>query len=164
MNASICEIFFSSVDLASVKTIHIFLPIQKKREPDTWLIIDRLKSDYPHIKISIPKMTGDHQLINYYFENRTQVRENQWHIPEPEFGVLTPTKAIDLVIVPLLVFDKAGHRLGYGKGFYDRFLSMCRTDCKKVGLSFFEPIESIAFEKTDVALTCAITPTRSYAF
>lgn len=164
MSVQLCEIFFSSIDLTEVKTIHIFLPILKKKEPNTWLIIDRLKSDYPHTKISIPKMADEHRLINYYFESKDQVRENQWHIPEPTFGKLTPTHEIDLVIVPLLVFDKTGHRLGYGKGFYDRFLSTCRPDCKKVGLSFFEPVESITFEKTDVALTCSITPTKSYIF
>lgn len=109
-------------------------------------------------------MTDDHRLINYYFESKDQVSENQWHIPEPVFGELTPTDDIDVVVVPLLVFDKTGHRLGYGKGFYDRFLSTCRPDCKKIGLSFFEPTESIPFEKTDVALTCAITPTQSYFF
>ena len=48
-----------------------------------------------------------------------------------------------MVFVPLLAFDKAGNRVGYGKGFYDLFLSECRQDVIKVGLSFFEAEEEI---------------------
>lgn len=164
MNVRLCSNFFSSLDLNEVKTVHVFLPILKKKEPNTWLIIDRLQADYPHIKISIPKMADDHRLINYYFESKDQVRENHWHIPEPAFGELTSTKDIDLIIVPLLVFDKTGHRLGYGKGFYDRFLASCRAGSQKVGLSFFEPTDTIESEATDIPLTGVITPERAYYF
>ena len=43
---------------------------------------------------------------------------------------------IDVVFVPLLIFDKQGHRIGYGKGYYDRFLSKCKKDTIKVGLAW----------------------------
>jgi 5-formyltetrahydrofolate cyclo-ligase len=66
---------------------------------------------------------------------------------------------IDLVIVPLVCVDKSGHRVGYGKGFYDRFLKQVRTDCVKVGLSYFEPVERIDdVHEGDVRLDFVITP------
>jgi 5-formyltetrahydrofolate cyclo-ligase len=64
-----------------------------------------------------------------------------------------------------LCFDLRGFRVGYGKGFYDRFLKKCRADCKKIGLSFFEPVKEISdIEEFDVALNFAVTPQEIYNF
>ncbi|MGC4022748.1 MAG: 5-formyltetrahydrofolate cyclo-ligase, partial [Cyclobacteriaceae bacterium] len=72
---------------------------------------------------------------------------------------ITPAEKIDIVIVPLLAFDAAGNRVGYGKGFYDQFLKTCRKDCKKIGLSLFEASQDlISNEEHDVKLDYAITP------
>jgi len=160
----LCGIFFSDVDLSTVKTLHIFLPIISKKEPNTWLIIDRLTKEFSSIGVSIPKM-NETALVNFYFEGKDQIKENKWNIPEPEFGKITPTDKIDLVIVPLLAFDFKGNRVGYGKGFYDRFLKECRPDCKKIGLSLFEPVEKITdIDAHDVKLTLCVTPKKIYTF
>ena len=162
---NLCSIFFSSIDLSEIGTIHVYLPIRSRKEPNTWLIIDRIKKNFPHIRISIPKMEGNNKLVNYYFEGRNQIKENNWKIPEPQFGEITPTEKIDLVIVPLLSFDRNGDRVGYGKGYYDHFLKECRSDCGKVGLSFFEPVDEIPdIDKYDVKLTHCVTPKRFYSF
>lgn len=165
LNQDLSNTFFSTIDLSTVKTLHLFLPIISKKEPNTWIIIDRLKTDFPSIRISVPKMKGGNTLINFYFEGRDQIKSNKWDIPEPQSGEVTPTEKIDLVIVPLLAFDLQGNRVGYGKGFYDRFLKECRTDCKKVGLSLFDPIEKISdINANDVTLTHCITPKKNYTF
>jgi 5-formyltetrahydrofolate cyclo-ligase len=159
LSQNICNVFFESTNLSSIQTVHVFLPIKSKKEPDTWLIIDRLTKDFSNIKISIPKMNEDNTLINFYFEGRGQIKDNKWSIPEPQVGEITPTEKIDLVIVPLLAFDLKGNRVGYGKGFYDWFLKECRPECKKVGLSFFEPVEEIAeINSYDVRLNAVLTP------
>jgi 5-formyltetrahydrofolate cyclo-ligase len=109
-------------------------------------------------------MTGD-DLTNFYLQNRSQVVENKWGIPEPQSGDPVPTSKIDLVVVPLLAYDNDGHRVGYGKGFYDRFLLCCRPDCKKIGLSFFDPAEIITDAAThDIRLDAVVTPTKSFSF
>lgn len=67
--------------------------------------------------------------------------------------------------MPLLAYDKQGNRVGYGKGFYDKFLSQCKPNVVKIGLSFFEPedlIEDI-FEN-DVKLDVCITTLEIYNF
>jgi 5-formyltetrahydrofolate cyclo-ligase len=162
------KIFFdllcSSFELTAIRVIHTYLPLALKNEPNTWLIINGLRSRFPSIKISIPKMEGN-RLINYYFENRAQLSINAWGIEEPTSGELTPTEKIDVVLVPLLAFDKTGNRVGYGKGYYDRFLKECRSGCKKIGFSFFEPVDEISDADThDIKLTHSITPKKIYTF
>jgi len=156
--------FFLNVDFSSIHVIHIFLPIISKKEIDTWLIIERLRKEHPHVKISIPKVEGE-RLVNFYFQDRKQLSENQWKILEPVSGEKTLANEIDVVIVPLLAVDRKGNRVGYGKGFYDKFLAECRSDCKKIGLSFFEPAEElIPVEAFDKRLDLAVTPTEVYRF
>lgn len=163
LNQNLCINFFASVDLSPITVVHVFLPILSKKEPNTWLVIDQLRAEFSHIRIAIPKIVGENGMISYYLEGSQQVKENKWGIPEPQFGETAPLEKIDLVIVPLLAFDLTGHRVGYGKGFYDRFLKECRQDCKKVGFSFFEPVKEIFdVNSDDVVLDTFITPSRSY--
>ena len=71
------------------------------------------------------------------------LQENAWGIPEPVDAEEVEVSEIDAVLAPLLVVDKQGNRVGYGKGFYDRFFAACRPDVKRLGLSYFEPVENI---------------------
>lgn len=151
--------FFDFVDLKRIKTIHVFLPMVKYNEFNTWEIIDRIRKEWTSIRFSIPKVnTHTHQLDNFYFETKEQLRENKWGISEPQFGDITNPSDIDLVIVPLLTIDKSGHRVGYGKGYYDKLLSVCKPACQKIGVSLFEPIEKIEdVNKLDIALDFCVT-------
>jgi 5-formyltetrahydrofolate cyclo-ligase len=150
--------FFAGVDLSFVKGLHTFLPIEKQKEVNTWLIIDRIKREFPHIKISIPRINNQSSVIeNFYFEGIQQLEKNTWGIMEPKQGIPTPTEKIDVVLVPLLAFDRAGNRVGYGRGFYDKFLAT--LPCKKIGLSFFPPIQFIeGMSAQDIPIDMAVTP------
>ncbi|MCB0487072.1 MAG: 5-formyltetrahydrofolate cyclo-ligase [Cyclobacteriaceae bacterium] len=155
----IAQQFFLSFDLSFVKVIHTFLPMVHKHEPDTWLIIERLRREFPHIRLSIPKINlKSDSLENFYFEGLHQLAENNWGIKQPKQGVPTDSEKVDMVLVPLLAFDDHGHRVGYGKGYYDKFLSTCRPDCIKIGLSLFPASERIPSEPQDIALNWCITP------
>lgn len=160
LNQQLCGNFFANIDLSSIYVLHTFLPIEKNREVNTWLIIDRLRQQFPGIRISVPKINNQTAALeHYYFERKEQLENNMWEIPEPVKGIPTPIEKIDAVLVPLLAFDKFGNRLGYGRGFYDRFLAGCRPDCLKVGLSFFETEEKIdGMDEKDVPLNVIITP------
>jgi 5-formyltetrahydrofolate cyclo-ligase len=86
-------------------------------------------------------------------------------VEEPVAGNLVHPKMIDLVFVPLLAFDQKGYRVGYGKGYYDRFLKRCRPDAMTMGLSLFPPLEAIGdIHANDVPLKYCITPHKIYAF
>lgn len=149
--------FFDSIDLSAIKVLHTYLPVISKKEPDTWQIINRIKSINPAIRISIPKISGD-LVKNYFLEGADQLEINKFGISEPAFGEETNDEAIDIVLVPLLAADIKGNRIGYGKGYYDRFLSACRKDCVKIGLSLFDPIDHIPAEAHDIPLDKLITP------
>jgi 5-formyltetrahydrofolate cyclo-ligase len=165
LNLKLYNLFFSSVDLSFVKVLHTYVPLSKNNEPDTWMIIDRVRREFPQIKISLPRVKEHGELENVYFEGLHQLQTTSWGIQEPKQGVITPTERIDIVIVPLLAFDSAGHRVGYGKGYYDKFLMKCRIDCRKIGLSFFPPVQQISdVNQNDIALTSCLEPSGAHSF
>lgn len=146
------------------KTISVFLPIQAKREVNTYPILDKHNS--LNCRIALP--VADFQtnsMFHYLYEHSGQLVINEYGIPEPVAGTPVAAEEIDIVIVPLLCFDKKGYRVGYGKGFYDRFLSTCRPDCLFIGLSFFDGIDEIEdCSPDDVPLHVCITNDTVYFF
>ncbi|HLT82229.1 MAG TPA: 5-formyltetrahydrofolate cyclo-ligase [Cyclobacteriaceae bacterium] len=157
--------FFHAVDLTDVRVVHSYLPIERSKEPDTWLIINLLQERFPEIRISVPKINSDGTMTSYYFEGTHQLKESPFGIPEPTYGDVTAPEDIDILIVPLLVFDQNGYRVGYGKGFYDRFLLQCKETSQRAGLSLFPPevqIDDIA--EFDQRMDLVITPEQVYRF
>ena len=165
LNLRLVNNFFSTIQLIDVKLLHLFLPIARNKEPDTYAIAERVRSEFPGIRISIPKVGLSGTLEHYIWSGKESLALSAWGIPEAATGETTPVDAIDMVLVPLVIFDQQGHRVGYGKGYYDRFLSACRHDCKKIGLSLFPPVESIDdLTPHDQHLDFVVTPDRSYKF
>ena len=141
---------------------HIFLPIRDKKEIDTSFLLSILQGRDKHV--ILPKMEGD-DLTHFLLTDNTILKTNQWNVPEPVEGISVESSKIEVVFVPLLAFDKHGNRVGYGKGFYDRFLKQCKKDVVKIGLSLFEAEEEIedVFEN-DIPLDYCITPNKIYEF
>jgi 5-formyltetrahydrofolate cyclo-ligase len=95
----------------------------------------------------------------------TVIKVNDWGIPEPVDGVEIPASKIEAVFIPLLVFDQKGNRIGYGKGFYDEFLSRCTKEVVKVGLSLFPAEKEIEeVNEHDVPLDYCVSPEKIYNF
>lgn len=163
MSRSICKVFFDNVDLVPVRSLHLFLPIRHKGEIDTWCIIEKIREEFPGIRLIVPKMEGN-DLHCYKFSANTILEENRWGIPEPVNSEICSPMTIDMVLLPLLVFDVNGNRIGYGKGFYDRFLTTCRKEVIKIGLSFFPPEPKIEADSFDIPLNHCVTPERFYSF
>ncbi len=158
--------FFGSFDLATIRSLHCFIPIAKFNEIDTALIFRKVWSDFPATRTVAPRVNREtDELQNLVFASDTELVESPWGVGEPKSGDTVGASQIDMVLVPLLCFDERGYRVGYGKGFYDKFLSQCRTDCLKIGLSFFKPVEQIDdVHDTDVRLDVCITPDSEYRF
>ena len=148
---------FKTLDFTNVKSIHIFLPIVDKKEPDTFLMIDWLQVNHPEIEIVVLKADFATSLMsNYIFKAKEDLKSNFYNIPEPQKAILFDGIP-DMVLVPLLAFDKSGYRVGYGKGFYDRFLQNIET--QKIGLSLFEAVDEITdVNLYDIRLDKCITP------
>lgn len=142
---------------------HIFLQIAEQMEVDTSYIITLLQGRDK--EIVVPRVSGPMDLEHLLLTDNTRFRKNKWNIPEPEKGLHVPVDQIDVVFVPLLAFDRSGHRVGYGGGFYDKFLAQCKPATVKIGLSFFEPIEMIKErEAHDIPLDFGVTPEATYSF
>ena len=124
----------------------------------------KLWRDYPHVQTVVPRVDFKTSLIrNLKFTHETELVRNVWDIDEPTHDEDVETQSIDMVLVPGLCFDSSGHRVGYGKGFYDRFLKTCRADCVKIGLSYFEPVDAIFdVHDEDVRLNFIITPALAF--
>jgi 5-formyltetrahydrofolate cyclo-ligase len=93
-------------------------------------------------------------MTHYLLTDSTTIKKNPYHIPEPIDGIEVPDAKIDVVFVPLLAYDKQGNRVGYGKGFYDNFLSKCKPETIKIGLSFYPPEDKIENNATGKLTRC----------
>lgn len=143
---------------------HVFLPIAEQKEVDTELILHLLSGKDKEIIVSKSDFET-RNMTHFLLTDNTKIKKNEYNIPEPVDGIEVPSNKIEVVFVPLLAFDKQGHRVGYGKGFYDKFLSECKPSVIKIGLSFFEAEESIVdICKTDVKLDYCVSPTAIYEF
>jgi len=142
---------------------HLFLPISEKNEVDTSFILSILHGKDKNIVV--PKIAGTSLLNHILLTDNTKLVKNDWGVPEPKEGIEVPIQKLDVVFVPLLAFDAAGNRVGYGKGFYDVFLNQCSSEVIKIGLSFFEAEEIISdVDRHDIKLDFCITPEKTYTF
>ncbi len=106
-------------------------------------------------------------MAHYTIYPDTPLVENKLGIPEPllQDQPQTALCSVKTVLVPLLAFDLQGHRVGYGGGYYDRFLADDVPHSRKIGLSLFGPVDSIDdVDATDVRLDACITPEQVYRF
>lgn len=143
---------------------HVFLTIEKQKEVDTSFLITVLQGKDKEIAISKSSFETM-QMQHFLLTDGTRLKKNSHDIPEPVSGIEIPVSSIDVVFVPLLAYDVKGNRVGYGKGFYDRFLSSCKPSVTKVGISFYEPETSITdVTDNDIRLDYCITPQKIHTF
>ena len=162
----ICERFFAEFDLSQIRFLHLFLAIQRNKEIETGLIATHLWLNFYGVKIVVPKVNLETDTLETVELNSdSKFALNAWQIPEPIANKFIDAQLIDVVLVPLLCVDERGFRVGYGKGFYDKFLPNCRADCVKIGLSYFPPIpEIVDTNEFDVKLDYCLTPKRNWKF
>lgn len=124
--------------------LHLFLPIVKNNEPDTWPIFKWIINSENHLYLSKTDFKN-RQLNHYLTTNETVLEVSKFGIPEPVSNNEINPNILDLVLVPLISYDLRGNRIGYGAGLYDRFLSQTRDNCLKVGLAISPPLDNIDY-------------------
>ena len=157
---------FTHFNFNKISLLHTFLPILEKKEVNTFLIIKEIFERYKNIKLIVPVVDFDsNSLLHKYYHNNSLLCKNKYGIMEPKDSELfSELQSIDMILMPLLSFDKKGNRVGYGGGYYDKFISNC-LNVKRVGLSFEEPIELITDTNSfDCKLDYCITPQNVYNF
>jgi 5-formyltetrahydrofolate cyclo-ligase len=132
-------------------------------EVDTFMIINKMKSHGK--KIVIPYTDASRvELIPVYLEDPSKdLTMSAFGYPEPIFerAVKAQIEDIDLVIVPGVAFDVTKNRIGFGKGYYDKYLSKMRPEVKKIAVAYdYQVLESIPSEDHDVKMDYVMTESR----
>lgn len=149
--------------LWAATTFHLFLPIKRQNEVNTEYLLHILQGKDKQVVISKSDF-NTLSMTSILLTDATKIEVNRFGIPEPVEGIEVSPTSLDVIFIPLLAFDKAGNRLGYGKGFYDIFLKQCPTSVLKVGLSLFPAEDAIPAETHDQPLDYCITPNKIYSF
>ncbi len=154
------------IPLPFATTLLSYWPIPANNEPTAHLFTDFLVFQNPGLRVCYPQCQFESSTMKAILTNEdTLFVKKEFNTYEPDATTVVSAAEIDIVLVPLLAFDKKGYRVGYGKGFYDRYLIDCRVDCCKIGFSYFEPVEALEdSSEFDVPLDFCITPQQAYAF
>ena len=157
------KFLFTDFDLRK-KNIGIFLPIQIKKEPNTFLLFTEFSFDT--INYFAPKIDKDSDVINFYsISSIAQLEYGLYQIPEPLTLNKIEFSNLDIILIPLLCFDSNGNRVGYGKGYYDRLLENAPKNLLKIGISLFnEPEQIDDVNSNDIELDFCITPKQLIKF
>lgn len=157
---------FQKIPHPFVRCVHTYLASERLMEIDTSNIIRYLHFINPELIVAVPKIDLLlNSMLNYRYQEDMEMKMNSYGILEPAAGEIIYPEEIDFVLLPLLAFDNRGYRVGYGKGFYDKFLSECRPDVLKIGLSYFDPVEEITdINEFDIGLNYCITPNDIFEF
>lgn len=142
----------------NAETIHCYVSMNERQEVNTHPLIKSMLAAGK--KVVVPVTEFDTSILRHIrLEKFSQLQKNKWGVLEPSGGEEVPPKEFDLVIVPMVGGDRRKNRIGYGKGFYDRFLE--NITCPKVGLLFEAClIDEIPVERFDVPLSKLITETK----
>ena len=140
-------------------TYSLFLSITPKKEVDTEFLLNILQGKDKNVTLSKSDFKT-HEMIHYLLTDNTVIKTNSYGIPEPQGGIEVQLNQIEVVFIPLLVYDYKGNRIGYGKGFYDRFLAQCNPSTIKIGLSFYLPEDEVISDlnPSDIPLDYCVTP------
>ncbi len=155
-----------SFNIEGVKTLLNYWPIEGSNEPNTHLFSRYLQFFLPDLSIAYPVTDFSNNTMKAIIVESEQFYiTNKYGLTEPKNGIEIDPAAFDLIFVPNLICDKKGFRVGYGKGFYDKFLAKCSDDVTLIGFNYFNPIDSINdINEFDIPLNYYITPEDVFEF
>ncbi len=140
----------------------VFMPIKRQKEIDLQAFVEYLWKDQK--EVFLPRVEGEKMEVLRYIPE-TILETNEWGISEPIGSERVSPKQIEVCLVPMLICDEWGNRIGYGKGYYDRFFTETSKAILKIGVNYFPPIEGILpHESTDVALDHGFTGEGLFSF
>ncbi|MBA4139259.1 MAG: 5-formyltetrahydrofolate cyclo-ligase [Segetibacter sp.] len=157
---------FQRLPFENVQVVLSFWPMEERAEMNTHLYTRYLSHLIPGLRIGYPLIDPSSNYMDAFaVDDDTEFEENKYGITEPVNGEKVDPKEIDLIIMPLFAFDESGYRVGYGKGYYDRFISRCKPEVITVGISYFEAVDKVDdTHHYDVPLNYCITPYKVYEF
>lgn len=144
-------------------SVHLYLPIHRLGEVNTLPLLNWFWEKGWEVFSSV--MAGENQgMQTVSLPVGTSFVRDPWGIPIPESPLLSMRSSFDLMILPLLAFDRKGGRLGYGRGHYDRYLASLEKLPFRMGFSYFKPVQTVFPEIHDIPLEGCMTPDEVYLF
>lgn len=173
MSIEIKNVLFDNFNFNNYCNVHLFLSInnEKNNEINTNYIIDELRNNYKNINIIVPKVNfNNNTLDHFYLYENTKLIKNKYDVPEPDFSNIYridhekyKNNNLDMVIVPTNGLSKEGDRVGYGGGYYDKFLAELDSTIK-VGLCLDGFVSIIDVNETDIKMDYGILPDKTNKF
>jgi 5-formyltetrahydrofolate cyclo-ligase len=152
----------NSLKIWNFNYYHIFMTLKEKNEINTEELINILRKKEK--KIVVPKIF-ENDLKNFQITDSTNFKLNKLGINEPIEGNEIKNDLIDVIFLPLIIFDIKGNRVGYGKGYYDRLLKSKSKKILKIGLSIFDPVDKILdVNNYDIKMDYCVTPKEVFKF
>jgi 5-formyltetrahydrofolate cyclo-ligase len=162
---NICQQLQDHFEWQHCQCLHVYLPILSKKEINTLPFIYWIWQNYPNIKLCVPIVSQYNRIQNVELRPDTTLKKGSFGVSEPQNTAIIPQKEIQIILMPLVVADHNGNRIGYGKGHYDAFLENCLPSALRVGLSVFTPISPvIEAEPHDKPLDFLISYTQIHSF
>lgn len=158
--ANACWQYLAKHKLLTEK-LNIASYVSYKGELDTYYINQMLLQQGHNLCLPLISPTIKGKMSFYQINDYDLLQKNKYGILEPNIAVHNKINIahLDLVLVPLIGFDKQGNRLGMGGGYYDRFLKKLSFNCVTIGLAYdFQEFDKIYYEKWDMPLDEIITP------
>lgn len=157
---------FQKLTFNHPKILLSYFPIENKNEPNTPLFTQYLKYSIDDLSIAYPVSNFTNNTMKaFLIDEETEFKKNKFEIFEPISNNEISVNDINIIFVPLIAFDEDGFRIGYGKGFYDKYLENHSPKIIKIGFSYFEPVSKIEDRNSfDVPLDYCITPHKIYEF
>lgn len=157
-SATIVKKLQSLEEFRQSKTIHCYVSMNDRREVNTHRLIQRMLQGNKTVVVPVTQF-ADKSLKHVALTSFGHLKPNKWGVLEPEIGAQVSHEQVDLVVVPMVGADEQCNRIGYGAGFYDRFLSS--IEVIKIGLIFENNVEEyIPTEPFDVRMDKIITDER----
>jgi 5-formyltetrahydrofolate cyclo-ligase len=146
-------------ELASVSSVLAYAALPTELDPAPAILRLRRRG----VRIAYPRIESPGVLGMHYVDHEVELVPGPFGLAQPsQHAPRAPHRSIDAIILPGVAFDAQGTRLGYGGGYYDRLLPLCRPDCIRIGIAFDEQVlDHIPAEEHDACVDIVVTPLRT---
>ena len=158
IHSQVFDLLNDTINSNETVIIHTYLSSEEKKEIDTFEIITFIEHHFKNSKICVPKITHKNEMHSVLYSSNEPLIKTNFKLSEPLNNELVKPQDINIAIVPMLVGDRQGYRIGYGKGYYDKYLKLCKDSLLTIGLSYFTPVEKIEISQWDMPLKKIIYP------
>jgi 5-formyltetrahydrofolate cyclo-ligase len=159
-----CRNLLQLHEFAEARRIAVYLPVNGEIATEALIRAAWQQGKY----VYLPVLQPDRSLLFTLYSPRSTMRMNRYHIPEPELTADFPPQpacAMDILIAPLVAFDRQCQRIGMGAGYYDRSLADCGADTPlRVGLAYeIQRVASIPVREWDIPMHKIVTEDGVYS-